>query len=125
MVIYRNRTVKQMSVDFCIKGAVQGQHLVAKSFGGLLRNPPAFIFLNCQLQKIKFTSRSSFQQLLGKDNEDFTRFLLHTEVRWLADDNCLRSFVTLWGSIVLFLSDKQLGEQIISTKCDMLCIRHF
>ena len=36
-------------------------------------------------------------------DEDHIKLLLHTEIRWLSQDNCLKRFVSLYGSVTQFL----------------------
>ena len=40
-------------------------------------------------------------------------------MRWLSKGSCLQRFIKLWDSIVSFLANTQLGEQLRSTKCDV------
>ncbi|XP_076058589.1 protein FAM200A-like [Oratosquilla oratoria] len=61
-----------------------------------------------------------FQQLCGKNNEEFKRLVLHTEVRWLSKGNCLQRFVALWYSVISFLSETELGQKLIDAKSDTL-----
>ena len=40
-------------------------------------------------------------------------------MRWLSEGNCLQRFIILWGSIVSFLADAQLGEQLLAARYDV------
>ncbi|XP_064108083.1 SCAN domain-containing protein 3-like [Macrobrachium nipponense] len=60
-----------------------------------------------------------FQQLCEKNNEEFERLLLHTEVRWLSKGNCLHCFVALWDSGISFLSGTKLGQKLVDAKSDI------
>ena len=40
-------------------------------------------------------------------------------MRRLSKGNCLQRFIALWDSIVSFLANTQLGEQLLATKCDV------
>lgn len=104
---------------FCMHCVVHRQHLVAKKLGGRLHDSLAVVIKAVNFIKSNSLQDRIFQQLCEDNDEDFTQLLMHTEVRWLSKGNCLRRFVTLWESIVLFFIDKQLGEQIIHSKCDI------
>ena len=110
------KTVPDM---FCIHCVIHRQHLVAKQLGGRLHDAPSIVI--SAVNHIK--SNSLWDRLLHefwRDNgEEFDRLVLHTEVRWLSKGNCLHRFIKLWDSIVLFLTDTQLGEQLLATKCDV------
>lgn len=55
-----------------------------------------------------------FHELCKQNEEEFERLVLHTEVRWLS-----KRFIALWDSIVSFLANTQLGEQLLANKCDV------
>lgn len=55
--------------------------------------------------------KSHTLQLCEENNKDFQILLLHIEVRWLSKENCLQHFVTLWDTIISFMSDKEHNEQ--------------
>ena len=59
------------------------------------------------------------RELCNQNGEDFERLVLHTEVRWLSEGNCFQRFIILWGSIVSFLANTQLGEKLLATKYDV------
>lgn len=60
-----------------------------------------------------------FREFCRENGEEFERLVMHTEVRWLSKGNCLHRFTELWDTIVLFLDNTELGEQLLATKCDV------
>lgn len=59
-----------------------------------------------------------FKQLCAKNDEEFERLLLHTEVRWLSRGNCLNRVYSLFNSVVEFLEtvDSSLAGALASSK---------
>ena len=54
-------------------------------------------------------------------NEDFNRLLLHTEVRWLFKENCLKQFYELYDSVIQCLEENRnvlLASEFKVRKCD-------
>ncbi|GFW01640.1 uncharacterized protein TNCV_4085551 [Trichonephila clavipes] len=47
-----------------------------------------------------------FKLFCEEQNEDHVRLLLHTEVRWLSKENCLKRFMKLFDTLSDFLNDK-------------------
>ncbi|XP_076044729.1 zinc finger MYM-type protein 6-like [Oratosquilla oratoria] len=75
----------------CVHCVVHRQHLVAKNLAGRLHEALGHVIKAVNLIKKNALQDRLFQQLCGKNNEEFERLVLHTEVRWLskASDHCI------------------------------------
>lgn len=103
----------------CVHCVVHRQHLVAKNLAGRLHEALGHVIKVVNLIKKNALQDRLFQQLCEKNNEEFERLVLHTEVRWLSKGNCLRRFVSLWNSIVSFLGETELGQKLVNAKSDI------
>ncbi|XP_076045804.1 zinc finger MYM-type protein 6-like [Oratosquilla oratoria] len=104
----------------CVHCVVHRQHLVAKNLAGRLHEALGHVIKALNLIKKNALQYRPFQQLCGKNNEELERLVLHTEVRWLSKGNCLQRFVTLWGSVISFLSETERGQKLVDAKSDIL-----
>ena len=73
------------------------------------------------VNKIKANTLISqlFYQLCIENDEDFQCLLLHTEVRWLSKDNCLKRFYALFNRVLDFFfqeSNPELYDKLKSNK---------
>ena len=68
---------------------------------------------------IKSNSRQDHLSLefCNQNWEECVRLVLHTEVRLLSKRNCLQHFFALLDSMVSFLANTELGEQMFAIKC--------
>ncbi|KAK3766524.1 hypothetical protein RRG08_056455 [Elysia crispata] len=88
---------------------IHKQHLVAKNLSGRLYKSMNTVIT--AVNKIKAHSLNSrlFRQLCIDNDEEFERLLLHTEVRWLSNGNCLKRFYSLFDTVVEFFQDSNTG----------------
>ncbi|XP_040581087.1 protein FAM200C-like [Lepeophtheirus salmonis] len=88
---------------------IHRQHLVAKHLSGRLHKSINTVITS--VNKIKAHSLNSrlFRQLCIDNDEEFDRVLLHTEVRWLSNDNCLKRFYSLFDTVVEFFQESNIG----------------
>ena len=101
---------------------IHRQHLVAKNLNERLHKSLGIII--SAVNKIKCHSLNSrlFRQLCNKNDEEFERLLLHTEVRWLSRGNCLKRFYSLFSTIIQFFRENKLSylsDQLLACKCDI------
>ena len=63
-----------------------------------------------------------FKQLCNENDEAFERLLLHTEVRWLSEGNCLARFYSFLDTVVEFLQSCGPGfaKEVIAVKNDIV-----
>jgi len=104
---------------FCIHCVIHRQHLVAKKLSGRLHDALTVVIKVVNHIKSNSLRDCLFREFSNQNGEEFERLVLHTEVRWLSKGNCLQRFIALWDSIVSFLANTQLGEQLLATKCDV------
>lgn len=104
---------------FTIHCVIHRQHLVSKNLGARLNHSLSIVIRTVNFIKSHALRDRLFRQLCEHYNENFRTLLLHTEVRWLSKGNCLRRFVTLWNTIVSFMSDKEDVEKLIEAKADI------
>ncbi|XP_076030851.1 zinc finger MYM-type protein 6-like [Oratosquilla oratoria] len=118
---YLKKAVLNIVYVHCV---VHRQHLVAKNLAGRLHEALGHVIKAVNLIKKKKNALQDrlFQQLCGKNNEEFERLVLHTEVRLLSKGNCLQRFVALWDSVIPFLSETKLGQKLVDAKSDILCL---
>ncbi|KAG0438021.1 SCAN domain-containing protein 3 [Dictyocoela muelleri] len=100
---------------------IHRQHLVARNLSERLHGT-----LTCVIQainRIKSNSLNSrlFTQLCNINDEEFTKLLLHTEVRWLSKGSCLNRFFILYKTVLEFLHDKDqdLHAKLSESKTDV------
>ena len=104
---------------FCIHCVIHRQHLVAKKMSARLHDALTVVIQVVNHIKSNSLRDRLFHELCKQNGEEFERLVLHTEVRWLSKGNCLQRFIALWDSIVSFLANTQLGEQLLAKKCDV------
>ena len=103
----------------CVHCVVHRQHLVAKNLAGRLHEALGHVIKAVNLIKSSALKDRLFQQLCEKNNEEFEKLVLHTEVRWLSKGNCLNRFVALWDSVISFFSGTELGQKLVDAKSDI------
>ena len=88
---------------------IHRQHLVAKNLSGQLHKSMNTTIT--AVNKIKAHSLNSrlFRQLCIDNDEEFERLLLHTEVKWLSEGNCLIRFYSLFDTVVEIFQDSNHG----------------
>ena len=72
---------------------------------------------NADVSKIKSNPLKSglFKRLCSKNDEEFQKFLLQTEVRWLSQGNCLTRLFSFFNTVIEFIQSvnsflaKELG----------------
>ncbi|XP_076322021.1 zinc finger BED domain-containing protein 5-like [Tachypleus tridentatus] len=104
---------------FCIHYVIHRQHLVAKKMSARLHDALTVVIQVVNHIKSNSLRDRLLHELCKQNGEEFERLVLHTEVRWLSKGNCLQCFTALWYSIVSFLANTQLGEQLLANKCDV------
>lgn len=97
------------------------QHLIARNLSERL-----FQSLQYVIKAVNKIWNSSlihrlFNQLSVANDEDVTRLLFHTEVRWLSRGNCLVRFYNLFDSVIEFLENKdtKLSNNLMKSKNDI------
>ncbi|XP_064098167.1 zinc finger MYM-type protein 6-like [Macrobrachium nipponense] len=98
----------------CVHCVVHRQHLVAKNLAGRLLEALRHVIKAVNLIKKSALQDRLFQQLCEKNNEEFERLVLHTEVIVL-----LHRFVALWDNVISFLSGAELGQKLVDAKSDI------
>ncbi|XP_076372972.1 zinc finger BED domain-containing protein 5-like [Tachypleus tridentatus] len=104
---------------FCIHCVIHRQHLVAKKMSARLHDALTVVIQVVNHIKSNSLRDRLFHELCKQNGEEFEQLVLHTEVRWLSKGNCLQHFIALWDSIVSFLANTKLGEQLLANKCDV------
>lgn len=101
----------------CVHCVVHRQHLVAKHLAGRLHEALMHVIKAVNLINKNALQESPLSTIMW--NEQFERLVLHTEVRWLSNSNCLHRFVALWDSVISFSSETQLGQKFVNAKSDI------
>ncbi|XP_068241809.1 SCAN domain-containing protein 3-like [Palaemon carinicauda] len=96
------------------------EHLVAKNLAGRLHETLRHVIKAVNLIRNSVPKDRLFQQLCEKNNDEFEKFVLHTEVRWLSKDNCLNRFVAHWCRLISCFSGTELGQKLVDAKSDIL-----
>ncbi|XP_068238496.1 SCAN domain-containing protein 3-like [Palaemon carinicauda] len=110
---------KALPEVFCIHCVLHRQHLVAKKLSAHLHEALTIVVQVVNHIKSNSLRDRLFHESCKQNGEEFERLVLHTEVRWLSKGNCLQRFIALWDSIVSFLANTQLVEQLLANKCDV------
>ena len=99
-------------------------HLVAKNVSGRLNLSLKAVIKAVDKIKAHALNTRLFKQLCNENDEAFERLLLHTEVRWLSEGNCLARFYSLLDTVVEFLQncDSGLAKEIVAVKSDIACL---
>ncbi|XP_076043636.1 zinc finger BED domain-containing protein 5-like [Oratosquilla oratoria] len=111
---------KSESIFKKLEAYFEENNILLKNIVACTTDVAAAMIGSCQLDKENALQDRLFQQLCGKNNEELERLVLHTEVRWLSKCNCLQRFVALWGSVISFLSETELGQKLVDAKNDIL-----
>ena len=115
---YLKKAVPKVLTVHCV---IHRQHLVAKNLSEKLHESLLTVITAVnQIQAIALNSRL-FHQLCIENDKDFQCLLLHTEVRWLSNGNCLKRFYTLFNSVLDFFqeSNLELYNKLKSSKTDI------
>ncbi|XP_042229496.1 SCAN domain-containing protein 3-like [Homarus americanus] len=93
----------QMLLVHCV---IHRQNLVSKKVSPVL-NETLNAVIKC-INTIKANAKCErlFKQFCKDQNADYVRLLLHTDVRWLSNGNCLKRFMELFDILSEFLDDK-------------------
>jgi hypothetical protein len=106
---------------FAVHCVIHRQHLVAKNLNERLHTSLHYVIR--AVNKIRSNSLHDrlFSQLCSENDEDYTRLLLYTEVRWLSKGIFLNRFFNLFHSVLDFLEnrDEKLRENLITSKNDI------
>nr|XP_042717488.1 protein ZBED8-like [Chrysemys picta bellii] len=105
---------------FAVHCVIHRQHLVAKNLSEHLHRSLHYVIK--AINKIRSNSLNDrlFGQLCIENDEEFSRLLLHTEVRCLSKGACLDRFYKLFDSVLEFLENKDdaLRANLIDSKND-------
>ena len=106
---------------FAIHCVVHREHLVAKHLSGRLHNSLHIVITVVNKIKVSAHKERIFRQLCHKNETEFERLLLQTEVRWLSKGKCLSRFYSLLDTILEFLEEEnpQLMQLVRATKSDV------
>ncbi|XP_071044605.1 protein FAM200C-like [Parasteatoda tepidariorum] len=111
----KNEVPEVITID-CV---IHRQYLAAKKLNGALHDTLQFVI--SAINKIKANSLNDrlFRELC-RENEDFERLPLHTDVRWLSKENCLHRFFEFFDSVTEFLdtTDPVLSESLKQRKLE-------
>ncbi|XP_065668171.1 SCAN domain-containing protein 3-like [Hydra vulgaris] len=88
--------------------------LVAKNISPV-QNKIMNLVVKC-INSIKASAKQEriLKLLCEENNEAHVRLLLHTEVRWLSKENCLKRFIELFDTLSDFLSDKTEMQYLLT-----------
>ena len=97
------------------------QNLVAKNISGRLHDSLNTVMRTANTIKARAFDSSLFRQLCAENDEEFEQLLLHTEVRWLSKQNCMRRFYSLFSTVVEFFQalNDSVSLELISIKADI------
>ena len=107
---------------FTIHCVIHRQHLVAKNLRCRLHNSLTIVVKSVNKIKSQPLNSRIFRQLCEKNDEEFDRLLLHTEVRWLSKGNCFKRFYSLFDTVVQFLQENKYGDlsdNLLANKTDI------
>ena len=114
---YLKKAVPKVLTVHCV---IHRQHLVAKNLSEKLHESLSTVITAVNKIKANALNSQLFHQLCI-ENEDFQCLLLHTEVRWLSEGNCLKWFYTLFNSVLDFFqeSNSELYDKLKLSKTDI------
>jgi hypothetical protein len=109
-VAYLKKAVPNVFTIHCV---MHLQHLVAKKLSDRLHNSLQTVITAVNKIKSQALNDRLFWMLSDENDEHFECLLLHTEVRWLSKDNCVR-FYDLFDTVVEFFERKNslLSEEL-------------
>ncbi|XP_050509070.1 zinc finger BED domain-containing protein 5-like [Diabrotica virgifera virgifera] len=94
----------EMSLLYC---DIHRKHLVAKNISHVLNGVLHSVIKCVNAIKANAKCEPVFNLFCEEYNEDHNmRILLNTDVRWLSNGNCLKTFMELFDILSDFLSDK-------------------
>ena len=93
----------EMIVLNCV---IHRENLVAKNITPVLNDVLRSVIKCIYSIKANAKCERLFKKFCENKDADYVRLLLHTEVRWLSNDNCLKRFMDLYNVLSDFLSDK-------------------
>ncbi|GFS69141.1 SCAN domain-containing protein 3 [Trichonephila clavipes] len=85
---------------------IHRQNLVAKNISPVLIEVLHTVIKCVNVFKASAKCERLFKLFCEEQNEDHMRLLLHIEVRWLSNGNCLKRFMELFDTLSDFLNDK-------------------
>ncbi|GFV86800.1 SCAN domain-containing protein 3 [Trichonephila clavipes] len=85
---------------------IHRQNLVAKNISPVLNGVLHTVIKCVNVIKASAKCEHLLKLFCEEQNEDPVRLLLHTEVRWLSKENCLKRFMELFNTLSEFLNDK-------------------
>ena len=93
---------------------IHRQNLVAKNLSPVL-NKIMNMIVKC-INSIKASAKQEriLKLFCEENNEAHVRFLLHTEVKWLSKEKCLKRFMELFDTLSDFLSDKTEMQYLLT-----------
>ncbi|CAI6353430.1 unnamed protein product [Macrosiphum euphorbiae] len=112
---------KEVPGILAVHCVIHRQHLVAKNLSDRLHQSLRYVI--SAVNKIRSNSLNDrlFAQLCKDNDEEFNRFILHTEVRWLSKGACLNIFWNIFESILEFLVEKDVDvrSKLLQFKTDI------
>lgn len=91
---------------------IHRHHLVAKHLSGRLHKSMSIVINVINKIKSHPLNDRLFRRLCIENDEEFIRLILHTEVRWLSKGNCLKRFYALFDTIVEFLDNENICNEL-------------
>ena len=117
-ISYLKKAVPEVFAIHCV---VHREYLVAKHLSGRLHNSLHIVITVINKIKASALKERTFRQLCHKNETEFERLLLYTEVRWLSKGKCLSRFYSLLDTILEFLEEEnpQLMQLVSAAKSDV------
>jgi hypothetical protein len=106
---------------FTIHCVIHRQHLVAKKLSHRLHISLQTVITAVNKIKSQAFNKRLFRMLCDENDEHFECLLLHTEVRWLSKDNCVRRFYDFFDTVVELFERKNslLSVELKSIRHDV------
>uniref|UniRef100_A0A5S6Q3Q7 DUF4371 domain-containing protein n=1 Tax=Trichuris muris TaxID=70415 RepID=A0A5S6Q3Q7_TRIMR len=105
-VAHLKRSVSELLVVHCV---IHRQQLVAKHLSDRLHRSLGFVITAVNKIRSSPLNDRLFAQLCEKNDDEFCRLLLHTEVRWLSRGACLSRFYALFDTVLQFFEKDDTG----------------
>ena len=117
-IAHLKEAVPQIFTIHCI---IHREHLAAKHLSGRLHDTLNIVIKSVNKIKSHSLNDRIFRQLCHENEENFERLLLHTDVRWLSNGNCLNRFNALYDTVLEFLNscDKKLHDNLRNNRVDV------
>ncbi|GFV62386.1 protein ZBED8 [Trichonephila clavipes] len=101
----------EMILVHCV---IHRQNLVAKNILSVLNEVLHTVIKCVNVIKVSAKCYRLFKLFCEEQNEDHMRLLLHTEVRWLSKENCLKRFMELFDTLSDFFNDKPKMKHLLT-----------